>query len=426
MKTLAKITVVILVLGGGGVAAFAGLRAWWQARNRPVYRQVEVTRGDLVSVVNSTGTVEPVDRVPVGSFVSGPIEKLFAFHNQRVKKGEVLAQIDPSIYKAAVARDRATLLAREAEVDRLKPLLEQATNEERRANDLLEEDVDFISEAELDQVRCNRESLAAQLKAARAAVDQAQANLDNSTANVGYTKIIAPRDGMVIDRKIDEGQTVAAQFQTPELFVVVPDLEGEMDVHASVDEADIGLIREAQRTKRPVYFTVDAYPDDLFEGTIHEVRYNPTTTQNVVTYPVIVRVPANPGMKLLPGMTANLSFEIDKHEDVLKIPNAALRFYPKREQVRPEDHPLLDGTAEEPNGEEEDAAADSRRSAAEIVRANRRRNHRHVWVVDKEHLRAVPIVTGLGDHKYTELVSGEIEEGQKLVTGVETAGFMGR
>jgi len=419
MKTLAKIAVVLLILGGGGVAAVWGLRAWWQARNKPVYRQVEVTRGDLVSVVNSTGTVEPVVRVQVGSFVSGPIKELRAFHNQLVEEGEVLAQIDPSIYEAAVARDRATLVTRQAEVARVEAQLEQARHEEKRAKDLQEADADFISEAELDEVKYRCIALKAELDAARAAVEQAQANLDNSKANVGYTKITAPRDGMVVDRKIDQGQTVAAQFQTPELFVVVPNLEGEMDVHASVDEADIGLIREAQRTRRPVYFTVDAYPDDLFEGTIHEVRYNPTTTQNVVTYPVIVRVPANPGMKLLPGMTANLSFEIDKHQHVLKIPNAALRFYPTREQVRKEDHPLLDGTAENLNADEEDAAAESLRSATEIVRANRRRNRRHVWVVDGEHLRAVPIVTGLSDHKFTELVSGEIEEGQKLVTGVE-------
>src|SRR4029079_17956091 len=178
-----------------------------------------------------------------------------------------------------------------------------------------------------------------ELNLALTTVDQAQANLDTSEANLSYTDIVSPVDGVVIDSTVAPGQTVAASFQTPELFSVAPDMRQEMRVFASVDEADIGLIRQAQQTGQPVRFTVDAYPDDLFEGKIFQIRKNSTTTQNVVTYPVVVSA-ANPDLKLLPGMTANLSFEVAAKTDTLRIPNAALRYFPQRDLVRTEDRVL--------------------------------------------------------------------------------------
>ena len=162
-------------------------------------------------------------------------------------------------------------------------------------------------------------------------------------------------------------------------------------------------------------FTVDAYPDDLFEGKIAQVRLNPTSTQNVVTYPVVVEA-SNPDLKLLPGMTANISFQVDKQENIIKVPNAALRFFPKKEQVRPEDHKLLEGgMAEEETEEKQDELKE--RSAAEKAEAKRKRNKRHVWVVEGELLKAIEIVTGIGDSRFTELVSGDVKKGMKLVTG---------
>jgi len=419
MKPLIKIGVVVLLLGAGGVLAFPRVQAYWQARNKPEYRQAEVIRGKIVSVVNSNGTVQPELRVQIGSFVSGPIVELCVDHNDLVKKDQLLARVDPRIYEAAVARDRATLATREAEVDRINALLEQARHDEARAEELRQRNSDYISDTEMDRVKYNRMSLQAQLKVARASVEQAQANLENSEANLNYTYIKSPVDGIVIDRKIDEGQTLAAQFQTPELFVVAPNMREKMHIYASVDEADIGLIREAKERNEKVQFTVDAYPDDLFEGTIYQVRMNPTTVQNVVTYPVVVEA-ANPDLKLLPGMTANLSFQIDKREDVLKIPNAALRFFPKSEHVRPEDRKLLDGGGWRAADDEEDTSRDELRPAAQRAEASQKRNRRHVWVVDGDHLRAIEITTGLSDYKYTELVSGPIREGQKLVTGIES------
>ncbi len=416
MRFPIKSTVVLLVLGTAGAAAYTPLRGYWKWRRQPQYRQAEVTRGPIVSVVDATGTVQPVLSVSVGSFVSGPIEGLYVDFNDVVKKGSLLARIDSRLFDANLARDRAVLATREAEVQRAKALLQQAENDEARAKALRKENKDFISETEMDQFKFNRLSLAAQLSVAEASVEQAKASLKNSEANLEYTEIRSPVDGIVINRKIDQGQTLAAQFQTPELFVVAPDMQTRMHILASVDEADIGLIREAQRQELPVRFTVDAYPDDLFEGKIFQIRMSPTTTQNVVTYPVVVAAP-NPELKLMPGMTASLSFQIGETKEAPRIPNGALRFYPQREQVRPEDRPLLEGT--EQAADEDNDSATARQSATEKAEARRNRNRRHVWVVDGDHLRAVEVKTGLSDHKFTELVSGELVEGQQLVAGIQ-------
>lgn len=413
MKLLLKTAILLGVLGAGTYFAYAPVMAYWKSRNKVYFRTAEVERGEIVSVVNSTGTIQPVLRVEVGSFVSGPIKDLFADFNQEVAEGDVLAKIDPRLYEAAVARERASLKTRKAEIARVDALLEQATKEEKRALELRARHKDFISDTELDQIVANRKSLKAQLEVAEAAVDQAQANLENAALNLEYTDIRSPVAGRVIDRKIDRGQTLAAQFQTPQLFVVAPNMEEEMYVFASVDEADIGLIRKAKDCDALVEFTVDAYPDDLFTGKIDEIRFNPTTVQNVVTYPVVVKAP-NPGLKLLPGMTANISFQIEKRADVLKVPNAALRFYPERDAVREEDRKLLEGGGDD---DETDSEIDNR-SAAEEAKARKERNRRHVWIIEGELLRAVAIETGISDSQFTELVAGELKMGQKLVTGV--------
>jgi HlyD family secretion protein len=302
-------------------------------------------------------------------------------------------------------------------VENVEAQLALAEENLTRAEDLKERDPDFISKAELDQLVYSRDALKAQLKLAKAAVDQAEASLTTSLANLGYTKIVAPEDGMIIDRKIDPGQTLAAQFQTPVLFVLAPGIREKMHVYASVDETDIGLIRKAADEQMPVVFTVDAYPDDLFEGTIEEVRFSSTTTQNVVTYPVIIGAP-NPELKLLPGMTADISFQVDQREDVIKIPNAALRFYPDAKHVRETDRKLVEGLAAP--DEVEDGSEDFVLSAMERVEARRKRNRRHVWVVDGQFLKAIEVEVGLSDNRFTEVVSGDVREGMELVTRQET------
>lgn len=415
MKARYKILIALLLLGGACAAAYKPAADYWKKRNQPVWKQVETKRGTIVAVVNSTGTVKPVLSVQIGSFVSGPIKDLFVDFNQEVEKDELLATIDDRIYQASVARDRAFLATSNAEVDRAEAQLQQATNNEARALSLQEENEDFISDQELDQLKFNRVALEAALEVAKASIDQAQANLDNSLANLGYTEIRSPVSGMIIDRKIDPGQTLAAQFQTPELFVVAPNMREKMHIYASVDEADIGLIRSAQEAGRTVHFTVDAYRDDLFEGKIEEIRFSSTELQNVVTYPVIVAA-SNPDLKLLPGMTASISFHVDEGVDVIRIPNAALRFYPDVKHVREADRKLLEGKDWE---QEADQSDDAVMSAVERAEARKKRNTRHVWVVDGDFLKAIEVVTGLSDSKYSELVSGEVTESQKLVTGIE-------
>jgi HlyD family secretion protein len=411
-------TTVVLALGAAAAASYSPLTKYWKERHRIQYQEDELTKGRIVFEVNSTGTVQPVLSVHVGSFVSGPILELHVEFNQQVKKGELLAKIDQKLYDSTVKQNQAALNTREADVDRVKALLQQAVNDERRAVALRTNNKDFVSDTEMDQFRCNRLSLEAQLKLGVAAVKQAEATLENSKVNLEYTNILAPVDGIVIDRKIDPGQTLAAQFQTPELFIIAPDMKKEMYVMASVDEADIGLLRQAMESKQPVHFAVDAYPDDLFEGKIAQIRMNFTTTQNVVTYPVVVSAP-NPDMKLMPGMTANISFQIKEKTGVLRIANAALRFFPKPEQVRPEDRPLLEGAG--PRQDKDKETTEPAPGARDKAAVNRRRNHRHVWVVDGEFLRPVAIVTGINDAKYTEVVSGDLAPGAKVVTGIRTA-----
>ena len=420
MKTTIRWLIVTLVLSGLGYGTYIPVQQYLANRNRVVWRTEAVDRGSITAVVNSTGTVKPKLQVAIGCFVSGPVKDIYAEFNQEVKEGEILARIEQKLYLANVARDKASLDNRVADVGRVKAQLQQAINDEKRAIALRTEDATFIAQAEMDKYKFARLSLEAQLKSAATAIDTAQATLDISQANLDYTNIISPVDGIVIDRKINPGQTVAASFQTPDLFSVAPDMRKEMYIHASVDEADIGLIKIAQLEKFPVRFTVDAYRDELFEGRVFEVRLNYTTTQNVVTYPVIVSAP-NPDLKLLPGMTASISFQVAFRLDAVKIPNAALRFYPDVKHVRSEDIPILEGHREKTGDRDADEAQlnEKAMSAESRSKIRRERDRRHVWVQEGDKLRAVPVISGLSDNQHTELVEGDLKPGDILVTGIK-------
>ncbi len=283
---------------------------------------------------------------------------------------------------------------------------------------LYEENEDYVSDAELDRLRFSRMSLEAQLQLAKSSVEQASANLNTSQANLDYTEIKAPCDGKVIDRKIDPGQTLAAQFQTPELFVLGVDMDEEMYVYASVDEADIGEIRRAQQTNQPVFFRVDAYPDELFTASIKEIRLSSTEMQSVVTYPVVVRA-ANPEMKLLPGMTANLTFQVDERQDVVRVPWAALRFFPKPELVRAEDQHLLE-SREADDESSVNAASSTEAPSVQDIFSARREQRRHVWVQEGLKLRAVEVTLGISDYRFAELLSGNLKPGDNVVVGVKS------
>ena len=414
MKTLFRLLLVAGVFGGFAASAYFPIKNYFDVRNRPLWRTQSVSYGDIALTVNSTGKVEPIHRVSVGASVSGPISELFVDYNSQVVEGQLMARIDARIYKSTVARDQALLQTRLAEVARAEALQLQAINDERRGGELKKANRDFISEAELDQFRFVRMTRDAELLVSKTNVDQAKAQLDNSLANLAYTEILSPCDGVVIEKKIDIGQTLAAQFQTPEMFVVAPEMDKRMHIYASVDEADIGMIRKAQSDGQVVRFTVDAYPEELFDqGKIVQVRLSSTEEQNVITYPVIVETP-NIGLKLLPGMTANLSFQINKREAIVRVPNAALRFYPPRDKVHPDDRRIIDGV-----DEQKQLVADTAKqmSANEKAAATLAQNLRHVWISDGVFLRAKTVRTGISDNRYTELIEGELSEHVELVVG---------
>ncbi|MBN1853079.1 MAG: efflux RND transporter periplasmic adaptor subunit [Pirellulales bacterium] len=419
MKLLLKLLIAVLILGSIGAGLYYPAHSYWVEHNKPEWMLAEVEKGDIIAEVNSTGEIKPVKSVQIGSFVSGPITEINVDFNDRVKEKDILAKIDPKLFEANVRRDEALLATRRAEVERVKALLKQAENDERRARTLQQENPDYISGTEMDQYIYATLSLKAQLTVAEASVDQAIANLENSSANLEYTVIASPVDGIVIDRKIDMGQTLASQFQTPEMFVVAVDMDKKMHVFASVDEADMGMIMKAKEEGQRVEFTVDAWRGEVFTGQIEQIRVSSTITQNVVTYPVVVVTP-NPDMKLLPGMTAEISFRVDERHDVIKIPNAALRFFPDAKYVRNEDKKLLEGEEVPTTEDEDDNATEQVLSAAERADAERREKQKHVWIVEGNSLKAVKVVVGLSDNKFSEMVSGDLKPGQKLVTRLKT------
>lgn len=422
MKFLIKLAVVLGLLAAVGFGLSKVALPWWQARNKPVFRSVKAETGDIRITVNASGSVKPVIAVRIGSFVSGPIQDLFVDFNDEVKAGQVLATIDPRLYESTVRRDEAALMTRKAEVERVKAELARARNDESRSLALKDENADYISKTELDQFRFTRLALEAQLLIAEASVKQADANLENSMANLNYTKITSPVDGKVIDRLIEPGQTLAASFQTPEMFVVAPQMRERMHIFASVDEADIGMIQEAKDNKQPVFFSVDAYPDKIFDqGEIEQIRLSSTTNQNVVTYPVVVGTP-NAEMLLLPGMTANLTFQIRELKNVLKIPNSALRYYPEKHLVRPADQNRLDLTlAAQPESEEDPNAATSSQEQPvdNAVKAGQAATKRVLWVREGDLLKAIDITIGASDYQFTEVTSGDLKAGDELVIGIE-------
>ena len=313
MKTKIAVAMVLLIALAAG-----GWYFYQKKENGVQFRTVQVIRGDLRATVTATGTVNAVTTVLVGTQVSGTIKEIFVDFNSPVKKGQLLAQIDPELSQTRVAQARANLQSAEAGVEKATAVLRDANRTFERNRTLWERN--YIARSELDTSETSQQSATAQLSVAKAQVGQARAALQQEETNLQYTRILSPVDGVVISRNVDVGQTVAASFQTPTLFSIAQDLT-RMQIETNVDEADIGRIRVDQM----VQFTVDSYPDNLFPGRVAEVRNAPTTIQNVVTYTVVVKV-ANPELMLKPGMTANVSIITASEKNVLKVPNAAIRF----------------------------------------------------------------------------------------------------
>ena len=354
------------------VAVVAGYFYFRGNGNEPKYRTEKVTKGDIVMAVTSTGTVNPVTTVLVGTQVSGTIKEIHVDFNAPVRKGQLIARIDPALFEAQMNQARANVLSSRANLEKAEAMLVDAKRTMDRNKDLFLKNL--IARSELDTAETNHETAKASVSAAKAQVAQTEAALSVAETNLYYTKIVSPVDGIVVSRNVDVGQTVAASFQTPTLFSIAQDLT-KMQIDANVDESDIGNIKVGQ----DVEFIVDAYPDITFKGRVWQVRNAPVTVQNVVTYDVVIKVD-NPELKLKPGMTANVSIIVAIKKDVLRIPNAALRFKPsdKATQVPEKKGP-------------------------------------GVWMSEKVQLRRVPVSIGISDGSNTEIVTGEIKEGQDLI-----------
>jgi len=314
-----KVLVTLVLLGALGGSAYG----YYRYRSRapePTVTTAEVTRGDIADAVGATGTLQAVTTVQVGTQVSGTILELNADFNSLVKKGQVLARLDPSLFQTQIEQGRANLIRAQADLERLRVALDDARTKLTRAKELAARQL--IPQNELETADVNVRSAEAQIRSSQAQVTQAQASLNQNQVNLEHTVILAPIDGLVISRNVDIGQTVAASMQAPTLFVLAADLT-KMQVLANLDESDVGRIRP----KQTVQFRVDAYPNDSFIGTVSQVRLQPILQQNVVTYATVIDVP-NPELKLKPGMTANVNIEIARATNVVRVPNAALRFRP--------------------------------------------------------------------------------------------------
>jgi HlyD family secretion protein len=354
------------------------------------YKTQAVTKGEVTQTVSANGTLNPVTLVSVGTQVSGTVKKLHVDFNDQVKAGQVLAELDDAIFSAQVRQSDASVASAQA-------ALGLARASEARLKSLFQQE--YVSRQELDQAVQAREAAEAQLRLTRAQNDRDRANL-------GYSVIRSPVSGVVVDRQIDIGQTVAASFQTPTLFKIAQDLT-QMQIYTTFAEADIGNIRVDQ----PVRFTVDAFPNRNFRGKVKQIRLNPTTQQNVVTYNVVVAV-ENPEQILLPGMTAYVSIAVAQRKDVLLVPNTALRF-------KPADADKGDKAGEKANSESSKAAAGSRPGGQPGGGERRRRETGSgtVYVLEEGQLKPMKVGTGITDSRVTELSGGELKEGDKVVTG---------
>ncbi len=333
------------------------------------YETKPLERCTITQYVEASGTINPVNTYSVGSTVSGLIKAIYVDYNSEVKKGDLLAEIDPRTFEANVQQNQAQIRNAEANLARMNAVTEMSQKTLNRYKNLYNKN--FIAKSELDQAQSDYLANLAQVGAARAQIAQFRASYKTALTNLEYTKITAPVSGTIISRKIDVGQPVAASFQAPELFTIAQDLT-KMQIEVSVSEADIGKVKEGQA----VTYTLDGYPDQTFHGEVTQVRLSPTTVSNVVTYSVIVSVD-NEDFKLKPGMTANVSIITEKKEDIFCAPNIALKFSP------------------ETNGQ--------------------KYKNQGIWILEKNKPVRIEIKEGISDDSSTEIISNRIKEGDKII-----------
>jgi len=376
-----KAIAAVAVLAAAGVAAYFTLG---KAPQESQYRTAKVERGEILDSITATGNINAVTTVSVGSQISGTIQQIFVDYNSRVRKGQVIAQIDPRLLESALVQSRANLENAKATLEKAQLAIIDTERTYRRNAELVKDG--FVAQSDVDTSQAAYDQALAQKRSAEATLRQAEGALQVAKTNLEYATIRSPVDGIVISRNVDVGQTVAASFQTPTLFSIAQDLT-KMQIDTNVDESDIGRASPGQTAT----FTVDAYPEKGFTGKVEQVRNAPIVTQNVVTYNVVVRVD-NRDLLLKPGMTANVTIQVRKFENALKIPNAALRYRPSEAQ--------------------KDAGAARDRGKGGPTPGQR------VHILGKDGKPApVPVKTGVSDGTFTLVIEGDLQEGDALIVG---------
>jgi HlyD family secretion protein len=425
-RLVQHIAIVVILLGVLG----AGTAWYLQGRNGTVmaYRTAPIKRADLLVSISATGTVEPEEVIDVGAQVAGQIMSFgkdasgkTVDYGSAIEAGTVLAKIDDSLYAADAAQaeaqvqsGRAALQRAESDLGQLRAKLQQAERDWRRAQKLGPSEA--LAEASFDAYKSAYESAAANLAVGQAAILQAKAGLSQAEAqrrraqrNLSYCTITSPVKGVIIDRRVNIGQTVVASLNAPSLFLIAKDLK-RMQVWVAVNEADIGKIHPGQ----PVMFTVDAFPGETFRGEVGKVRLNASMTQNVVTYTVEI-VTDNSNGRLLPYLTANVQFELNRRANVFLVPNAALRWKPAPDQVAPEFR-----EASSRSGEGKEKAKEGRRPVAgEAASPGEPANRAELWRLEGETVRPLSVRVGLSDGTQTEVAGEELADGLLVVTGVQ-------
>jgi HlyD family secretion protein len=377
---------LVALLVVGGVAT-----AWWASETRSSvrYTAVAVTRGAITRVVTATGTVNPELTIIVGSYVSGVIQELYCDYNTEVKEGQTCAKIDPRPYQSVVDQNKATLAVAKAQLEKDKASLAYAKVTYERNLRLVQSKA--VSQDAADNAKNAYDQALAQIAFDQATIEQRQAALDAAQVNLDYTNIISPVKGTVVSRNVTMGQTVAASFQTPTLFLIATDLT-RMQVDTNVSESDIGGIQLGDKAT----FAVDAFPKRVFEGTVTQVRQSPQTVQNVVTYDVVIGV-GNSDLALKPGMTAATRIIIDERKDVVRVPVQALRYLP----------------AEAASAASSQAGAPSQPATTVADESGRAR----IWLLRGGRPVAAEVVVGLDDDNFAEVVEGDIKPGDSVIIG---------
>jgi HlyD family secretion protein len=405
-KRIVITLLVIIAIGGSGF----GYWHWNNGPKEPPYVTVPVQRGNITQVVSSTGTVQAGITVIVGSQVSGTIEKLFADFNTKVKSGQVVAQLNQDKFKAAVDQAKANHLAAQSNFAKSKVAVEDAHRTLQRARELRKREL--MAQSELDAAQTAYDGAVAQLEVNKAQVAQALAAFNQSMVDLNNTIIRSPVDGIVISRNVDVGQTVAASLSAPTLFTIANDL-AKMEIHSSVDEADVGNVWEGQE----VSFTVDAFPARRFRGKVHQVRHAPINVQGVVTYNAVARID-NKEMTLKPGMTANVQFLVSRKDDVLVIPNMAMRFRPSDQKDEAEE--LL---RQEKSRTARPVGTRRTSRAAGVGAGGGSRGHRNatIYLLRDGKAQALEVQLGITDGTRSEVVGSNIAENDAVVIGMSSA-----